>query len=405
MRNIFLINSFVFSLIITYYSVLTIYGVYFRTSSKGQSRPLSNYPNVDIFIPAHNEGLVIQKTLEGIVKLEYPGAVFIYLLNDNSTDDTANIAEAFAGLYENVYHIKVPKGEPRGKSRVLNYGLSISKSPYFVVYDADNQPEPQALRLLVEAAVNTPKAAGAVGYVKTINENKNFLTRMISLEFQVFQLLMQSGRWSLFKIGSLTGTNMLLKRSVIDEIGHYDVYALAEDAELTLRITAIGRLLPIVPEAITWEQEPEDIKVLIKQRTRWLQGNLYILEKLFSSLDYFKGKMLVHSLQQIFVYIIFLVFLLISHGWFIAGLMGLFSPGLQLPFLLIWYASYLVYTTQILSAQLVENTMSPINIFFGFISYFTYCQLFIFLFFRSLYYYIRARRKKEVIAWDKTIRF
>ena len=102
---------------------------------------------------------------------------------------------------------------------------------------------------------------------------------MISLEFQIFQLLMQSGRWLLFQTGSLTGTNMLLRRSALEELGGYDPYAIAEDAELTLRITQKGYLLPIVPESVTWEQEPEHLKILIKQRTRWLQGNLYILEK------------------------------------------------------------------------------------------------------------------------------
>ncbi len=60
---------------------------------------------------------------------------------------------------------------------------------------------------------------------------------MISLEFQIFQLLMQSGRWLLFQTGSLTGTNMLLRRAALEELGGYDPYAIAEDAELTLRIT------------------------------------------------------------------------------------------------------------------------------------------------------------------------
>lgn len=404
MKIIFLINSMVFSIIIIYYSVLTVYGLHYRTKPR-VSKPLNIYPSVDVLIPAHNEGKVIQKTLEAIVKLDYPGELHIYLLNDNSQDNTGEIAEAFASIYNNVQHIMVPKGEPRGKSRVLNYGLSISKSEYFVVYDADNQPEPQSLRPLVEVAVNTPKAGGAVGYVRTVNENKNLLTRMISLEFQVFQLLMQSGRWLLFNTGSLTGTNMLVKRSTLEEIGEYDVYALAEDAELTLRITNIGQLLPIVPEAITWEQEPEELKVFMKQRTRWLQGNLYILEKMFSSKDYYKGKMLVHSLQQILVYIIFLAFLMTSHGWFIAGMLGFSTPNMQIPFLLIWYVSYLVYTAQVFTAQVAEKTVTPINMLAGFIAYFTYCQLFIFLFFRSLFYYIKAKKKKQVISWDKTIRF
>ena len=89
----------------------------------------------------------------------------------------------------------------------------------------------------VEHAETTEDAVGAVGHVRTVNEKRNWLTRMISLEFQIFQLLMQSGRWLLFQTGSLTGTNMLLRRSALEELGGYDPYAIAEDAELTLRIT------------------------------------------------------------------------------------------------------------------------------------------------------------------------
>lgn len=404
MNSLLLIISVLFLIILFYYSILTIWGIYFR-GRELERISLERYPSVDILIPAHNEGKVIGKTLDAMTKLKYPGELKVYLLDDNSQDETSDIASAFSQVYAHIHHIQVPEGVPKGKSRVLNYGLSITNSEYFAVYDADNCPEPEALILLVEAAETTPGAAAAVGYVKTINEASNWLTRMISLEFQVFQLLMQSGRWLLFKTGSLTGTNMVVRRTVIEKIGGYDVYALAEDAELTMNITRLGGLIPVVPESRTWEQEPESLKVLLKQRTRWLQGNLYLLEKMFSSFQFFKGRVLVHSLQQILIYVVFLVFLILSHGWFVLGLLGYWKFTLSIPMLLIWYASYIIYTSQLFSAQAVEKSFSPINIFIGFIMYFTYAQLFIFLFFRSLFYYLRAKRKKEIISWDKTIRF
>ena len=40
------------------------------------------------------------------------------------------------------------------------------------VYDADNQPEPHALRMLVEHAETTEDAVGAVGHVRTVNESE-----------------------------------------------------------------------------------------------------------------------------------------------------------------------------------------------------------------------------------------
>lgn len=192
---------------------------------------------------------------------------------------------------------------------------------------------------------------------------------------------------------------------MIEEVGNYDVYALAEDAELTLRITRAGGLLPVVPESVTWEQEPEKLDVLIRQRTRWLQGNLYVIEKMLSSFDYYKGRMLVHTLQQLLVYVLFLMFLMVSDCLFIAGIFGYVSLTIPLPMLMIWYVSYLIYTVQLFSAQAAERTFSPLNLFIGFILYFTYAQLFILLFFRSLFYYLKAKRRNTVISWEKTIRF
>ncbi|WP_060680863.1 glycosyltransferase family 2 protein [Virgibacillus halodenitrificans] len=404
-RGLLLFITGLFIVLLLYYSVLALAGLYYRAKRKGNMPSLEYYPSVDILIPAHNEGIVLEQTLEAMVRLRYPGRLTIYVLNDNSSDDTADIADEFEQTYQRVRHIRVPAGEPKGKSRVLNHGLEISDGTYFCVYDADNQPEPEALIKLVEMAENYPNAGGAVGHVRTMNEEKNLLTRMISIEFQVFQLLMQAGRWQLFKTGSLTGTNMLVKRSVIEDLGGYDPYAIAEDAELTLRITRQGMFLPIVPHSITWEQEPETMPVYIKQRTRWLLGNLYIVEKTLLEPGYFKGKLLVHSLHQLMVYVIFWIFLVISYIWFVLGVFGYFHVIITIPLMVIWYIAYVVYTIQLLSAQSAEKTFTPQNILVSFIMYFTYAQLFSYLFVKSTIMYMKAKREKRVIGWDKTTRF
>ncbi len=404
MKNLLLFTTVLFLILLLYYTLLTIAGLYYRTKEQ-KSISLEKYPSVDILIPAHNEGVVLKETLDAMVRLHYPGELNIYVLNDNSKDDTPEIAGEYDETYHRVHHILVPPGEPKGKSRVLNYGLQISTGEYFCVYDADNQPEEEALVQLVETAHSYTNAAGAVGYVRTLNERKNFLTRMISIEFQVFQLLMQAGRWQLFRTGSLTGTNMLVKRKVIQELGGYDPYAIAEDAELTLRITQQGFFLPIVPHSVTWEQEPESMQVYIKQRTRWLQGNLYIVEKTLTVPGYFKGKMMVHSIHQLMVYVVFWFFLVLSYVWFVLGVFDLLYISHTLPLMFIWYVSYIIYTTQLMSAQAAENSFTPRNIFTSFIMYFTYAQLFSYLFVRSLVFYIKAKKKQQVIGWDKTTRF
>ncbi len=393
-----------FWILLLYYSWLTIGGVIHRRS-KYPYQSLDFYPSVSILIPAHNEGVVMEHTLRAMQALQYPGTLNVYLLDDNSSDDTEAIGMEFSQLFNRIHYVKVPPGEPKGKSRVLNYGLQLIETEYFLVYDADNQPEPDAVIKLVEAAEQTEDAVGAVGYVKTINAKKNLLTRMIALEFEVFQLLMQCGRWYWWKMGSLAGTNMLLKVSALEAIGGYDEYALAEDAELTIRIASKGWLLPVVPEARTWEQEPEKLKIFFRQRTRWLIGNLYILEKSFKDFSFWNRSTFVHSIQHVTTYLFFVVLLFASNVTLILSLLDVIAVSLTIPLLMVWFMSYIVYTSQILSAQVLERDTDTFQVFVGCFMYFTYAQLFLILLAKSIFSYVVNRVRKRTILWDKTERF
>ncbi|MDN7226358.1 glycosyltransferase [Planococcus sp. N064] len=404
MTSLILIIMAFFWLLLIFYSVLTIAGIWFRITYKDLD-DLDDYPSVALLIPAHNEGIVLENTLQAMARLQYKGKLDIYVLDDNSHDETAEIAQDFAQVFSRIHYIPVPLGTPSGKSRVLNYGLSISNSAYFIVYDADNEPESDALEKLVKAAEKTQGAAGAVGYVKTKNSDANILTRMISLEFQVFQLLMQCGRWKAFKLGSLAGTNMLLRRSVIEQLDGYDVFALAEDAELTVRLTAKGFLLPVVPSSRTWEQEPEQVQTFIKQRTRWLTGNIYLLEKSIQDLTHWKGKTFFLSLQHLLTYLVFVLVLLFSDIFFIMSVAGYELPNMDAPLLILWFMSYIVYTSQLLSALVVDRNVSLRNVLYIFIMYFTYAQLFVILLVRSFSIYLWSRIRGNTITWDKTKRF
>lgn len=397
--------AILFWLLIFYYSILTVFGLIFKVQYKETKIELKEYPSVDILIPAYNEGKVLFDTLDAMVNLHYPGELNIYVLNDNSTDNTGDIADYFARLYTNVHHIKVPPGKPKGKARVLNYGMSISKGEMIAVYDADNQPERFALIKLVQKALEKEEYAGAVGYVKTINMHKNSLTRMIGLEFMIFQLLMQSGRWKLFKLGTLTGTNMLLKRHVLERINGWDPYALAEDAELSLRIYAAHYLLPIVPDSVTWEQEPEVLRVWIRQRTRWMQGNLYLIAKVLSEKSLIRGMNIFNVVQMISIYYLFVSLVLVSDIWFVMGILNLVNIKFSVPLFVLWFETLFIYVVQIVASAVVEKEINIRNIMYAFLMYFTYAQFWIYLVLKGYWLQFKARRKNLEPVWDKTVRF
>ena len=403
MNVFFLTTVIIFWSIILYYSVLIVAGLCQRIN-KERLEPLEIYPSLDVFIPSHNEGIVMMDTLTAMAKLEYPGDMQIYVLNDNSQDETGQIAEQFAAKYPHIHHIVVPdSNEPRGKSRVLNYGLSISNGEYFIVYDADNQPNPDAAVRLMEITMRTENACGAVGCVRTLNAQANLLTRFIALEFKIFQLMMQSGRYALHKIGSLPGTNMLLERSILMELGGYDPYALAEDGELTIRLASKGYKIAIDPHSQTWEQEPQTLKALIKQRTRWLQGNLYVMAKFFKEPTWWNRECIVHLIYYLTVYIIFTGLLLISNVIFILGLIGFVHFDSNIPFIQLWILTYLIYTLQLLCALWYDKRITFKNLIVAFLMYFSYAQLFILLFARACWMILKDK-KKGTVSWDKTER-
>ncbi len=95
---------------------------------------------------------------------------------------------------------------------------------------------------------------------------------MINIESIAFQWIIQAGRWFFLRVAFLPGTNYLIRKDVLEKIGGWDENALAEDSELTFRIYDAGYLVDFIPTAVSWEQEPETLKVWVRQRTRWGPG-------------------------------------------------------------------------------------------------------------------------------------
>ena len=143
------------------------------------------FPFVSILIPAHNEGLVISRTIEAMLMLNYPKErLEVIVINDGSTDDTGEIAQVFADRHSHVKVVNVPPGEGgKGKSRTLNVGLRYAKGEVISIYDADNRPDPNTMLYLIANLVKNPDLGAVLGKVRTINARENLLTRFINIEF------------------------------------------------------------------------------------------------------------------------------------------------------------------------------------------------------------------------------
>jgi cellulose synthase/poly-beta-1,6-N-acetylglucosamine synthase-like glycosyltransferase len=379
------------------------------TSERERQRLFSEpfpFPFVSILIPAHNEGLVIRRTVEAMLALNYPRERYeIIVINDGSEDDTAEIVEQMASRHRNVKLVNIPEGEGgKGKSRTLNVGMEHAVGDVISIYDADNRPEPNALAYLVANLVEDPKLAAVLGKVRTINARQNLLTRFINIEFISFQWIMQGGRYKMFNLATLPGTNYVIWRKILDKTGKFDEEAIAEDAELSIRIYELGYRIKFIPYAVTWEQEPQQVKIFIKQRTRWAQGMTYIIRKFLKMGFQMKNRRIMVDLAYMFsLYYIFFFALIISDVIAVCSLLGVVRLGLVGPFNFIWFLAAMLFFLELLIAISLEEEESFTNILLSFLMYITYCQLWIVIIFRATYLDFVSRRKKTV--WDKTVRY
>lgn len=363
-------------------------------------------PGVSILLPAHNEEVVIERTLEALLALQYPmDRLEIVVINDASTDATGDLVAAVSARAPQVRLLNVPREiGGRGKAAALNHGLAHVRYDFVAVYDADNIPEPQSLAYLVRQLRRHSECAAVIGKFRTVNRRANLLTRFINIEGITFQWIVQAGRWMLLRFCSLPGTNYVIRREALERAGGWDEAALTEDAELTLRLYEAGWIVKFVPYAVTWEQEPENLRTWLRQRNRWVRGYNYLFRKFARLLPRMRPRALAFELlYSLSIYYVFFAAILISNLLFVLGWLGLILIPVPGPYREVWLLAFLLYTLElILALSLEEGEDSVANILLSVVMYFTYSQLWIPVVLKGFYDDFIARKE---MRWAKTERF
>jgi len=405
---LFLLSVSITWLMIVYQLFLTVAGYRYRSIIVAEQREIDSkeikFVPVSIMIPAHNEGLVIDRTLDRISKLEYPRELLeIVVVNDASSDDTAQITQKRAARDPRIKLLNLQGESGHGKAYALNAGLKKCSHDIVAIYDADNNPQPDSIRILVSHLQRDDSLAAVIGKFRTINRTKNWLTRFINIETMAFQWILQAGRFQASKVTILPGTNYIIKKSVLEECGGWDEKAITEDSEISVRIYQLGYKIKFVPLSVTWEQEPEKLSTWVRQRTRWVRGNNYVLKKFAPETLKFKSKFLFMEFIYLFaLYYLFLIAIVLSHSLFILSSLGVVALNIAGPYFGVWVSAFLLFVLEIVVVLSYEREDSLLNFIFTVFMYFTYCQLWLYVVFKAISLDLR---RYKVGVWDKTERF
>jgi hopene-associated glycosyltransferase HpnB len=203
------------------------------------------WPAVDIIVPARNEADILPETLPTLLNQCYPGRLRIFLIDDQSEDNTGHVALGLAG--RNARHgFNLVRTEPRpagwtGKLWALEQGWRSSAknaSPLVLFTDADIAHEPLSLIRLVGCCLN-----GDYDLVSLMARLQvgDFWSRLLVPAFVYFFALLYPFRWigdPARKTAGAAGGCVLLRRTALDHAG-----GLASIADALIDDCSLGQLI------------------------------------------------------------------------------------------------------------------------------------------------------------------
>ena len=235
-----------------------------------------DYPGVTITVPAYNEGLSVKKTVESLLKLNYPKSkLFIILVDDGSKDDgkTWGVMQE----YKDHPQIRIFTKENGGKFTAQNLGLENTQTEFMGCLDSDSEVNPEALNRIMTYFAD-PEVMAVAPTIISHNEG-NIVQRAQKVDYEL-QIYIKKMYAFIDAIHVTPGPFSIFRKSVFDKIGPYKHAHLTEDQEIAMRMHQNGMKIEHAPDAYVYTNTPKTVKALYKQRTRWIYGFIR------NSLDY-----------------------------------------------------------------------------------------------------------------------
>jgi cellulose synthase/poly-beta-1,6-N-acetylglucosamine synthase-like glycosyltransferase len=264
--------------------------VYTIKKARSKGRALPTYrPSVTLVVPMHNEGPIVERTLEHLLKVDYE-PLQIIVVDDGSTDDTADRIIAFKLAHDRGGILEAFTKKNGGKAEALNTAIRTRATGELVMcLDGDSFLAPDAVEKSVAYFADERVVASA--------SNVNILPDGTVLGFiQRFEYLvshhMKKAQTAFNVEYIIGGIGSMFRRSTLDEVGLYDTNTMTEDIDLTLKIIAHkgnrSSRVVFAADSLVYTEAVPSVRSLYKQRTRWKYGRAQAFYKhwrLFFSLD------------------------------------------------------------------------------------------------------------------------
>lgn len=125
-------------------------------------------PLISVIVPVYNGQDFLPKCIKSIQAQTYSNLEII-MVNNGSTDRTAEVCEDIACKYDNIRFIRL---KDKGVSAARNAGMEAAKGEYITFVDADDRLLPQTLRLLYVTLLETNSDITGCGFESWYDERQ-----------------------------------------------------------------------------------------------------------------------------------------------------------------------------------------------------------------------------------------
>ncbi len=233
----------------------------FLIKMRNQIRPEIRFLNgmsrkVSIIIPNYNGQKYLGECIDSLLHLDFPRESYEIIVVDNSSSD--NSSEFILSMYPDV--IMIEAGKNLGFASGCNLGIKKSRGEYIVLLNNDTVVDTNWLKELVAVADGDDDIAIAGSkllYKHNPNEIQNAMSYLTDKgdggdmgSHQPDEGQFDSTREAM----AVCGASMLIKRSLIEEIGALDedFFAYYEDMDLCYRTRLYGKKIVFVPRSIVY---------------------------------------------------------------------------------------------------------------------------------------------------------
>ena len=242
----------------------------------------ANLARVTLLIPARNEQELLPLCLDSLIALDYPSSLLeVYILNDDSSDNTREIALSYTEKYDHFYLYDVqPDKRLTGKMNALSQGIKISSGEIILVTDADCQVPPGWVREIVSYFTDRVGLVAGMTLLSHNSPEERIYDRLQTLDW-IFLQGIAAGTAGIGLPVSILGNNFAFRKKAYEEIGGYDALGFSLTEDMVLLKTMIDKTAwrvrySLWPASAIYSKPLKTIKDFYHQRMRWITGGLKV---------------------------------------------------------------------------------------------------------------------------------